>query len=209
MRAGNACGDVSFCVVSKEGQQFNFAQRVRLYPSGPIAVSPGIRIELEMRAIDLATRQRDYYEAVGVTSKRVGSLASRFRAVRLLIASHAWIIQRSIAIKLAHSPHFSIRSIEQRLGVLATQISPSKRAAMIPLDRPGSINLREVVDNEGGHGQALRRPHRSPPVTAVAKTRGSLPSGAANIGHIGPPLDRARERRDLRSLSAHAAPCRK
>ena len=211
----NAPGDVCFCVDPQGRQHFNFPQRVWLYPSVPIAVTPGMSIELETLAINLLTpltRERDYRAAMGVTSKRLRRLASRFCVGCLLTAqSPAWVMQRSTPRPLVHSPLLSTRvaSNEPSLGLLVTQISPLKREAMIPPNGPGSINFQGVVDNEGGHGQALRRPRRSPPITAVAKTRGSLPSGAANIGHIRPPLDRARERRDLRSLSSHAAPCRK
>ena len=211
----NAPGDVCFYVDPQGRQHFNFPQRVWVYPSAPIAVTPGMSIEFKTLAINLLTpltRERDYRAAMGVTSKRLRRLASRFCAECLLTAqSPAWVMQRSTPRPLVHSPLPSTRvaSNEPSLGLLVTQISPLKRETMIRPDGPRSINFQEVVDNEGERGQALRRPRRSPPVTAVAKTRGSLPSGAADIGHKGPPLDRARERRDLRSLKSHAAPCRK
>lgn len=207
--------DVCFFVDPQGGQHFNSPRRVWPSPSVPMAVTPGMSIELETLAIYLLTpltRERDYRAAVGVTSKRVRSLASRFGAECLLTARPtAWVMQCLTPRPLVHSPLLSTRlaSNEPSCGLLVTQISPLKREAMNPPDGPGSINFQGVVDNEGGHGQALRRPRRSPPVIAVAKTRGAPPSGAADIGHIGPPLDRARERRDLRSLSSHAAPCRK
>ena len=80
-------------------QHFSFPQRVWLYPSVPMAVTPGMSIELETLAINLLTpltRQRDYRAAVGLTSKRVRRLASRFCAECLLTArSQAWVMQRS------------------------------------------------------------------------------------------------------------------
>jgi hypothetical protein len=200
----NAPGDVCFYVGPQGRQHFNFRQRLWLYLPVPIAVTPGMTIELETLAVNLLTRltqERDYRAAMGVTCKRLRRLASRLCAECLLTEqSPAWVMQRSSPRPLVHSPLLPTRVAfnEPSLGSLVTQISPLKREAMIPTDGPGSINFQRVVDNEGGHGQALRRPRRSPPVTAVAKTRGSLPSGAADIGHIGPPLDRARERRDLR-----------
>jgi hypothetical protein len=115
--------------------------------------------------------------------------------------------------QLLHSPHLSIQAApaELSLGLLVTQISPMKREALMPphRTRPRLVNFQGAVGSEGGHGQALRRPRRSMPAATVAKTRGSLPSGAADIAHIPPPLDQARARRDLRSLSSHAAPCRR
>lgn len=98
-RALSARGDVWFYVDSQGYQHFSFPQRVWLYPSVPMAVTPGMSMELETLAINLLTpltRQRDYRAAVGVTSKRVRSLASRFCAECLLTAqSQAWVIQRS------------------------------------------------------------------------------------------------------------------
>jgi hypothetical protein len=95
----NARGDVWFYVDSQGYQHFSFPQRVWLYPSVPMAVTPGMSMELETLAINLLTpltRQRDYRAAVGVTSKRVRRLASRFCAECLLTAqSQAWVIQRS------------------------------------------------------------------------------------------------------------------
>jgi hypothetical protein len=100
---------------------------------------------------------------------------------------------------------------ELSLGLLVTHISPWKREGMMSPHRttPRLVNFQGAVGSEGGHGQALRRPRRSMPAATVAKTRGSLPSGAGDIGHMPPPLDQARARRDLRSLSSHAAPCRR
>jgi hypothetical protein len=64
-----------------------------------MAVTPGMSIELETLAMNLLTpltRRRDYRAAVGVTSKRVRRLASRFCAECLLTAqSQAWVMQRS------------------------------------------------------------------------------------------------------------------
>lgn len=211
----NAPGDVCFYADPQGRQHPDFPQRVWLYPSVPIAVTPRMSIELETLAINLSTpltRQRDYRAAVGVTSKRVSRLASQFCAERLPTAqSPAWVMQRSTPGPLLHFPLPSTRvaSNEPSLGLLVTQISPLKREAMILPDDPGSINFQGVVDNEGGHGQALRRPRRSLPIAVVARTHSSLPSGAADIGHIPLPLDRARARRDLRSLSSRAAPCRR
>ena len=208
-------GDVCFYVDSQGRQHFNFPQPVWLYASVPMAVTPGMSIELETLAINLLTwltQERDYRAAMGITCKRVRRLASRFCAPRLLAAQPpAWVMHRSSPRPLAHSPLLATRvaSNEPSLGLLVTQISRFKGEAMTPPGGPGSINFQGVVDNEGGHGQALRRPRRPPPVAAVAKTRGSLPSGAADIGHIGSPPDRAREHRDPRSLSSHPAPSRK
>lgn len=98
-RRRNARGDVCFYVDSQGRQHFNFPQRVWLYPSVPMAVTPGMSIELETLAINLLTpmtRQRDYPAAVGVTSKCVMRLASRFCAECLLTArSRAWVMHRS------------------------------------------------------------------------------------------------------------------
>jgi hypothetical protein len=98
-RRRDARGDVCFYVDSQGRQHFNFPQRVWLYPSVPMAVTPGMSIELETLAINLLTpltRRRDYRAAVGVTSKRVRRLASRFCAECLLTAqSQAWLMQRS------------------------------------------------------------------------------------------------------------------
>ncbi len=98
-RARIAGGDVCFYVDSQGRQHFNFPQRVWLYPSVPMAVTPIMSIELETLAINLLTpltRERDYPAAVGVTSKRVRRLASRFCAECLLTAqSQAWVMQRS------------------------------------------------------------------------------------------------------------------
>jgi len=210
-----ARGDVCFYLDSHGRQHFNFPQRVWLYSLVPMAVTPGMSIELETLAINLLTwltQERDYRAAMGITCKRVRRLASRFCAPRLLAAQPpAWVMHRSSPRPLAHSPLLATRvaSNEPSLGLLVTQISRFKGEAMTPPGGPGSINFQGVVDNEGGHGQALRRPRRPPPVAAVAKTRGSLPSGAADIGHIGSPPDRAREHRDPRSLSSHPAPSRK
>jgi hypothetical protein len=86
-------------VDSQGRQHFNFPQRVWLYPSVPMAVTPMMSIELETLALNLLTpltRERDYRAAVGVTSKRVRRLASRFCAECLLTAqSQAWVMQRS------------------------------------------------------------------------------------------------------------------
>jgi hypothetical protein len=64
-----------------------------------MAVTSVMSIELETLAINLLTpmtRQRDFRAAVGVTSKRVRRLASRFCAECLLTAqSQAWVMQRS------------------------------------------------------------------------------------------------------------------
>src|SRR5664280_1986936 len=49
-RALNARGDVWFYVDSQGCQHFSFPQRVWLYPSVPMAVTPGMSIELETLA---------------------------------------------------------------------------------------------------------------------------------------------------------------
>ena len=123
----NARGDVWFYVDSQGYQHFSFPQRVWLYPSVPMAVTPGMSMELETLAINLLTpltRQRDYRAAVGVTSKRVRRLASRFCAECLLTAQlPAWAMQRSTPRPLVHSPLRSTRvaSNEPSLGLLVTQ----------------------------------------------------------------------------------------
>jgi hypothetical protein len=92
-------GNICFCVDSSGRQHFNFPQRVWLYPSVPMAVTPVMSIELETLAINLLTpltRERDYPAAVGVTSRRVRRLASLFCAECLLTAqSQAWVMRRS------------------------------------------------------------------------------------------------------------------
>jgi len=207
--------NVFFYVDPQGRQHLNIPQRVWLYPSVSMAVTAGKRINLEILAINLLmplTRERDCRAPVGVTSKRERRLASRFCAECLLTAhSRASVRQRSTPRPLVHSPHLSTRvlSTELSLALLVTPISSLKREAMMAPHKFRLVNFQGAVDSEGGHGQALRRPCRSLPVTAVAKTRGSLPSGAADIGHIRPPVDRVREWRDPRSLSSHAAPCRK
>jgi hypothetical protein len=128
----NARGDVWFYVDPQGCQHFSFPQRVWLHPSVPMAVTPGMSIELETLAINLLTpltRRRDYPAAVGVTSKRVSRLASRFGAEGLLTAqSPAGAMQRSTPRPLVHSPLRSTRvaSNEPSLGLLVTQISPMK-----------------------------------------------------------------------------------
>ena len=162
----------------------------------------------QRRAIVSAVRERKNILVVGGTKSGKTTLTNAI-IDELKDSSSATKQPR----QLVHSPHLSTRvvSAELSLGLLVTQISPLKREAMMPphRTRPRLVNFQGAVDNEGGHGQALRRPRRSLPVAAVAKTRSSLPSGAADIGHIPPPLDRAWARRDLRSLSSHAAPCRR
>jgi hypothetical protein len=211
--ARNARGNVCFYVDFQGRQHFSFPQRVWLYPSVPMGVTPGMSIKLEMLAINLltpVTGRRDYRAAVGVTSKRVRRLARRLRAPCLLTEqSQAWVRRRSTPRRLVHSPNLLTRvASAERLGLLRIQIPSLKREAMMPPNRRRSANFQAAADNEGGHGQALRRPRRSLPVTAAAKIRSSLPSGAAEIAHIPPPLDRARARTDPRSLSSHAAPFR-
>ena len=121
--ARSARGDVCFYVDSQGYQHFSFPQRVWLYPSVPMAVTPGMSMELETLAINLLTpltRQRDYRAAVGVTSKRVRRLASRFCAECLLTAqSQAWVIQRStISAWLASRTRIRGRS---RVGTRASR----------------------------------------------------------------------------------------
>ena len=211
--ARNAQRDICFYGDALGRQHFNFPQRVWLYPCVPMAVTPLMSIELETPTINLLTflsRQCDYRAAAGISFERVRRLASRFCA-ESLARSGAWVRQRSTPGQLLHPTHLSTRvmSGELRLGLLVSQISPLKREAMVPPHRPRLVNFPGAVDIEGGHGQALRRPRRLPPAAAVAKTRSSLPSAAADIEHVPPPLDQARARRDLRSLSSHAAACRK
>ena len=97
--ADDARTQVCFYVDSRGRQHFNFPQRVWLYPSVPMAVTPVMSIELQTLAINLLTpltRRRDYCAAVGVTSKRVVRLASQFCVECLLTAqSQAWVMRRS------------------------------------------------------------------------------------------------------------------
>jgi hypothetical protein len=92
-------GDVCFYVDSRGRQHFNFPQRIWLYPSVQMAVTPMMSIELETLAVNLLTpltRERDCPTLVGVTSKRVRRLAGCFCAECLLTArSQAWVIPRS------------------------------------------------------------------------------------------------------------------
>ncbi len=95
----NAHGDLCFYEDSQGRQHFNFPQRIWLHTYAPMAVTPGMSLELEALAINLLTpltRERDYRAAVGVTSKRVRSLAARFCTECLLTAdTQAWVMQRS------------------------------------------------------------------------------------------------------------------
>lgn len=212
--ARGARWNILFNVDSQGSQHFNFPQRVRFYPSVPMAVTPAMSIELETLAINKLTPltwQRDLRAAMGVTSKRVGRLESRFCAECLLTDQwQTWVGERSTPGQLARSPHLSTRVVSaESLGLLRIQISSLKREAMMPPNRRRSVNFQGAADNEGGHKQARRHPRRSLPVTSAAKIRGSLPSGAADIVHMLLPIDRARARRDPRSLSSHAAPFRK
>ena len=101
-RAGSASGDFFFYEDSQGRQHFNFAQRIWLSPSVPMAVTPVMTLELETLAINLLTpltRERDYRAAVGVTSKRVMRLANRFCAECLLTADAAALLMPRSAIR--------------------------------------------------------------------------------------------------------------
>src|ERR1700728_2825774 len=134
----NARGEVCFYVNPQGCQHFNFPRRLWLYPTEPIAVTPGMSIELETLAINLLTRliqERDYRAAMGVTSERLRRLASQFCAESLLTAqSPASVMQRSTPRPLEHSPLRSTRfaSNEPSLRLLVTQISRLKREATVP-----------------------------------------------------------------------------
>ena len=101
-RAGSASGDFFFYEDSQGRQHFNFAQRIWLCPSVPMAVTPVMTLELETLAINLLTpltRERDYRAAVGVTSKRVMKLANRFCVECLLTADAAAMLMPRAAIR--------------------------------------------------------------------------------------------------------------
>ena len=101
-RAGSASGDFFFYEDLQGRQHFNFAQRIWLCPSVPMAVTPVMTLELETLAINLLTpltRERDYRAAVGVTSKRVMRLANRFCAECLLTADAAALLIPRAAIR--------------------------------------------------------------------------------------------------------------
>ena len=101
-RAVSASDDFLFYEDSLGRQHFNFAQRIWLDPSVPMAVTPVMTLELETLAINLLTpltRDRDYPAAVGVTSKRVMRLAHRFCAECLLSADAADLVMPRSAIR--------------------------------------------------------------------------------------------------------------
>jgi hypothetical protein len=101
-RAGSASGDFFFYEDSQGRQHFNFAQRIWLSPSVPMALTPVMTLELQTLAINLLTpltRERDYRAAVGVTSKRVMRLADRFCAECLLTTDAAALLMPRSAIR--------------------------------------------------------------------------------------------------------------
>jgi hypothetical protein len=98
-RALSARGDFWYYVDNEGRQRFSFRQRIWLSPSVKMAVTPVMTIALETLAINLLTpmtRERDYPAAVGVTSRSVARLASRFCTECLLTAGPAgWVMPRS------------------------------------------------------------------------------------------------------------------
>jgi hypothetical protein len=207
--------NILYCPDSRGCQRANCPRRVWPYASAPTAVTRGMSIELRTLAIYLLTpliNQRDLRTALGVSLKRVRRLASRsFGQFRQTAQSRASFRRRSTPKQLVDSRYLStgLVSAELRQGLLATQISPLNREVMMPPPKRRLVNFRGAVDTGAEHRQGLHRPSRSLPVAVVAKRHGCLPSGAADIGHLPPPLDRARAQTDLQSLISHAAPYRR
>jgi hypothetical protein len=88
-----------YFVDSNGRQHFNFVQRVWLQPQVEMAVTPVPTVALETLAVNLlteVTRERDYAAVVGITSRRVMQLASRFCEECLLTAhGNGWVIPRA------------------------------------------------------------------------------------------------------------------
>jgi hypothetical protein len=101
-RAQSVGEDFHFYRDSQGRQHFNFAQRIWLYPSVQMAFTPMMSLELKTLAVNLLTpltRERDYSAVVGVTSKSVMRLASRFCSECLLTAGGAALLMPRSAIK--------------------------------------------------------------------------------------------------------------
>src|ERR1700733_9088565 len=157
----NARGDLFFYVPSEERQHFNLPQQLWLRPWVPMAVTPGMSLELETLTINLLMRvtcQRGYGASMGLTSKRVRRSASRLFA-GLLAQLPAWVRQQSTPRQLVDSPHLPTRamSVDLCLGLLVTRISTLKHEATMPAHRPASVNFQAAVCNEGGRWQARPR----------------------------------------------------
>jgi hypothetical protein len=102
-----------YFVDSSGRQHFNFVQRVWLQPQLEMAVTPVPTVALETLAVNLlteVTRERDYVAVVGVTSKRVMQLASKFCDECLLSAhGNGWVIPRA-SVKSWVASHLRKRS---------------------------------------------------------------------------------------------------
>jgi hypothetical protein len=213
--ARNARDDIYFYAESRRHQHFNLPQQVWIYLLATILVTPGMSAKLKTQATNLPaplTRRRVHERETGTTSKQLSRLASQFCAECLRNArSQFGVMRRSTPRQIVQCRHLTTRVVSKELSrdVLVTQISPLKREAMMPAHGPRLINFQGAVDNEGAHERPLRRPRRSLPVAAVAKTRSSLPIGDADTGHRQPPLYPGRALRDLLSLNSHAAPYRR
>ena len=102
-----------YFVDSSGRQHFNFVQRVWLQPQLEMAVTPVPTVALETLAVNLlteVTRERDYVAVVGVTSRRVMQLASKFCDECLLSAhGNGWVIPRA-SVKSWVASHLRKRS---------------------------------------------------------------------------------------------------
>jgi hypothetical protein len=126
-RAQTVVGDFHFYLDSQGRQHFNFVQRIWLYPSVQMALTPMMSRELRTLAVNLltpVTRERDYSALVGVTSKSVMRLASRFCTECLLTADgtalliprsaiRAWLASRS---RIQVPPSVHARASRRRRG---------------------------------------------------------------------------------------------
>jgi hypothetical protein len=102
-----------YFVDSNGRQHFNFVQRVWLQPQVEMAVTPVPTVALATLAVNLlteVTRERDYAAVVGITSRRVMQLASKFCDECLLTArGNGWVIPRA-SVKSWVAAHLRKRS---------------------------------------------------------------------------------------------------